>query len=84
MNLRQTQQELEDTIARSIESAEGLHRLAAANLFDQLGQVTPISGVVQGIRPAYENGVAQLFDIGRTLNRSTGEIARSVIDRIGI
>lgn len=84
MNLRQTQQELEDTIARSIESAEGLHRLAATNLFEQLGQVAPISGVVQGIRPAYENGVAQLFDLGRNLNRTGGEIARNLIERIGV
>ncbi len=84
MNLRENQQQLENTVAQTIDSAESMHRMAAAGLFEQLGQVAPISGVVQGIRPAYENGAAQVFEIGRTLNRSAGELARAALDRIGM
>lgn len=84
MNLRENQQQLENTVAQTIDSAESMHRMAASGLFEQLGQVAPISGVVQGIRPAYENGAAQVFEIGRTLNRSAGELARAALDRIGM
>ena len=84
MNLRENQQQLENAVAETIDSAESMHRMAAAGLFEQLGQVAPISGLVQGIRPAYENGAAQVFEIGRTLNRSAGELARAALDRIGM
>ena len=84
MNVRESQQQLEGTLAQSIDSAEGLHRMAAAGIFEQLGQIAPLSGVVQGIRPAYENGAAQVFEMGRTLNRSAGKLARTVLDRVGM
>jgi hypothetical protein len=84
MNLREHQQQLENTLAQSIDSAEGIHRMAAAGIFEQLGQIAPLSGVVVGIRPAYENGAAQVFELGRTLNRSAGELARTVLDRVGM
>jgi hypothetical protein len=84
MNLREYQQQLENTVAQSIDSAEGMHRMAATGIFEQLGQIAALSGIVSAIRPAYENGAAQLFDLGRTLNRSAGELARTVLDRVGM
>lgn len=84
MNLRENQQQLENALAQSIDSAEGMHRMAAAGIFEQLAQIAAISAIVQGIRPAYENGAAQVFDFGRTLNRAAGELARTLLDRAGI
>ncbi len=84
MNLRENQHQLESTLAQSIDSAESLHRMAAAGIFEQLGQIAPLAGVVQGIRPVYENGAAQVFELGRRLNRSAGELARAVLDRVGM
>lgn len=84
MNLRETQQKIENAIADSIESAEGLHRISANSLFDQMGQIEAISAIVQSARPLYENGAAQVFEAGRSLNRSAGELSRALIDRIGM
>jgi len=84
MNLRESQQQLESTVAQTIDSAESMHRMATTGLFEQLSQVAPISGVVQRIQPAYETVAAQVFEIGRTLNRSAGELARGLLDRVGM
>ncbi|GAB4428823.1 MAG: hypothetical protein OHK0011_11030 [Turneriella sp.] len=84
MNLRESQQQLENLLAQTIDSAEGMHRMAATGIFEQLGQIAPLSGLVQGIRPGYENGAAQVFEMGRTLNRSAGELARAILDRVGM
>jgi hypothetical protein len=84
MNIREAQQQLEDSIAQAIESAEGLHRLSASSVFEQLAQVAPVSAIVQNIRPAYENGAGQVFDLCKALNRSGGDAVRMLLDRAGI
>lgn len=84
MNLRENQQQIENTLAQSLDSAEGIHRAAAAGIFDELSQVAPLAAVVQSLRPTYESGAAKLFELGRTLNRSAGEFARAAFERIGL
>lgn len=84
MNFREMQQQVENSVGQSIDSAESMHRMAAASAFEQLGQVAPIASLVQSVRPLYENGAGQLFEWGRTVNRSGGEIARALLDRIGM
>ncbi len=83
MNLREMQQEFENSVSASIDSAEGIHRMAAAQVFEQLASVTALNALVGSVRPLYETGAAQAFELGRSLNRSGGEIARSVLDRTG-
>lgn len=84
MNFRETQAQLEGNVAAAIDSAEQVHRMASAQLFDQLGSVAPVAEIVGTVRPLYESGVAQLFELGRQVNRSGGELARSFLDRAGI
>lgn len=84
MNFRETQQSIESNIAHSLDSLENMHRVAAASAFEQLGQIAPVAALVQSIRPLYENGAAQVIDLGRTANRTGGEIARALLDRIGM
>ncbi|AFM13605.1 hypothetical protein [Turneriella parva] len=84
MNFRETQAQLEGNVAAAIDSAEQAHRMAAAQLFDQLGNFAPVAEIVGSVRPLYESGVAQLFELGRQVNRSGGELTRSMLDRAGI
>lgn len=84
MNFRETQQQVENQIAESLDSLEGLHRMAVGQLFEQAGQIAPISALAESVRPVYENGAAQIFEFGRTVNRSGGDIARALLDRIGM
>lgn len=84
MNFRETQQNIENQIAESLDSIEGLHRMSAGSLFEQASQITPIASLVQSVRPVYENGAANLFELGRNLNRSGGDLTRALLDRIGM
>lgn len=84
MNFRETQQNLENQIAQSLDSLESLHRMAVGSLFEQAGQVAPIASLAESVRPVYENGAAQVFELGRNMNRSGGDLARALLDRIGM
>lgn len=84
MNFRETQQTVENQIAQGLDSLEGLHRMASAQLFEQAGQIAPIASLAESVRPVYENGAAQAFEFGRTINRSGGDLARALLDRIGM
>lgn len=84
MNLRDMQQQAENSINQSLDSLEGLHRMAANSAFEQLAQITPVASLAQSLRPLYDNGTAQMIDFGRTVNRSAGDLARAVLDRIGM
>ncbi|MBN8221026.1 MAG: hypothetical protein J0L53_08870 [Spirochaetes bacterium] len=84
MNFRETQQNLENQIAQGLDSLEGLTRMAANSLFEQAGQVAALSSLAESVRPVVENGAAQVFEFGRTLNRSGGDLSRTLLDRIGM
>lgn len=84
MNFRETQQNVENQIAQSIDSLEGLTRMAAHSLFEQAGQIAALSALAESVRPVVENGAAQVFEFGRTLNRSGGDLSRTLLDRIGM
>jgi hypothetical protein len=84
MNFREQQQQLENKIADSLDSLEGLARMAANTVFEQAGQIAPLASIAQSVRPVYENGAAQVFDLGRSLNRSGGDLTRALLDRIGM
>lgn len=84
MNLREMQQQLENSISQSLDSLESMHRMAANSAFEQLGQIAPVAALVQSVRPLYENGATQVIEFGRTANRTGGDVARAVLDRIGM
>jgi len=84
MNFRETQSQLESSIGSALDSAEAMHRMAAAQVFEQMASAPAIDQVIGSVRPLYETGVAQLFELGRQANRTGGEIARSLLDRAGI
>ena len=84
MNFRETQSQLESSIGSAIDSAEDMHRMAAAQIFEQLANAPAIDQMIGSVRPLYENGVAQLFELSRQANRTGGAIARSLLDRAGI
>jgi hypothetical protein len=84
MNFRENQQQIENQIADSLDSLESLHRMAVGSLFEQAGEIAPIASLAESVRPVYENGAAQIFELGRTLNRSGGDLTRSLLDRIGM
>lgn len=84
MNLRHSQEQLENTLGQLLESAEQAHRITSAGVFEQLGQVTALSGIVHGVKPLYDEAAAQLFALSRTLNRNAGELARALLDRMGM
>lgn len=84
MNIRETQQKIESSIADSLDSVESLHRLSANTIFEQVAEIAPISAMVQNLRPFYENGAAQVFEAGRSLNRTAGDLTRTLLDRMGM
>jgi hypothetical protein len=84
MNLREMQQQLENNISQSLDSLETMHRMAANSAFEQLGQIAPVAEIIQSVRPLYETGVSQVIEFGRTANRTGGDVARAVLDRIGM
>lgn len=84
MNLREMQQQLENSISQSLDSLEDMHRMAANTAFEQLGQIAPVAEIVQSVKPLYETGMAQAIEFGRTINRSGGDVARALLDRIGM
>lgn len=84
MNLREMQQQLENNISQSLDSLEDMHRMAANSAFEQLGQMAPVAEIIQSVKPLYETGVAQVIEFGRTANRATGDVARALLDRIGM
>jgi len=83
MDLREVQQNIENSIAEALDSAESTHRMAAASLFDNASQATSLNGIIGNIRPLYENGATQLFEFGRDLNRQAGNVARTLLEKIG-
>ncbi len=84
MNFREKQAQIEGNVASAIDSAEQAHQIFAAQVFEQLSGVAPVAEIVGSVRPLYESGVAQLFELGRTANRSGGELARTLLDRAGL
>lgn len=84
MNLREMQQQLENNISQSLDSLETMHRMAANSAFEQLGQIAPVAEIIQSVKPLYETGVSQVIEFGRTANRTGGDVARAVLDRIGM
>lgn len=84
MKVREIQQQIESNVGLSIDSLETLHRTASSAAFEQIQNIAPIANVAQTVRPIYENAIASLFDISRTINRSGGDIARAALDRIGM
>ena len=84
MNAREIQQQIESNINLSIDSLETLHRSASSAAFEQIQNIAPLASMSQTVRPIYENAVASLFDISRTLNRNGGDIARAALDRVGM
>ena len=84
MNLREMRQQLENNISQSLDSLETMHRMAANSAFEQLGQIAPVAEIIQSVRPLYETGVSQVIEFGRTANRTGGDVARAVLDRIGM
>jgi|GEM_PF-3051812 len=84
MNLREMQQQLENNISQSLDSLEDMHRMAANSAFEQLGQMAPVAEIIQSVKPLYETGVAQVIEFGRTANRAGGDVARALLDRIGM
>ncbi len=84
MNLREMQQQWENNISQSLDSFEAMHRMAANSAFEQLGQVAPVAEIIQSVKPLYENGVAQVIEMGRNANRAGGDVARALLDRIGM
>lgn len=84
MNFREMQQQIESSVSSSLDSAEGLHRMAAAQAFERLADVAPLNALVDSVKPLYETAAAQAFELARSLNRSGGELARSVLDRTGV
>ncbi len=84
MNLREMQQQLENNISQSLDSLEDMHRMAANSAFEQLGQIAPVAEIIQSVKPLYETGVSQVIEFGRTANRAGGDVARAVLDRIGM
>lgn len=84
MNLRQSQEQWEQTLRKLLNSAEEAHRMTAAGVFDQLGQIAPLSGIVHGVRPLYDEAATHIFALSRDLNRNAGEFARALLDRMGM
>lgn len=84
MNLREMQQQLENNISQSLDSLEDMHRMAANSAFEQLGQMAPVAEIIQSVKPLYETGVSQVIEFGRTANRAGGDVARALLDRIGM
>ncbi len=84
MNLREMQQQLENNISQSLDSLEDMHRMGANSAFEQLGQMAPVAEIIQSVKPLYETGVSQVIEFGRTANRAGGDVARALLDRIGM
>ncbi|MBS0618183.1 MAG: hypothetical protein JSR44_08340 [Spirochaetes bacterium] len=83
MDLRAVQQNMENSIAEALDSTESMHRMAAASLFDKASEATSLNGIIGNVRPLYENGATQLFELGRDLNRQAGNAARTLLEKIG-
>lgn len=84
MNLKEIQQQIEDSINSGASSLESLHKQLAESIFAELQKIDQIAGPVAELKETHDRLISSLYDLVRSVNQQGGEVARSAIEKAGL
>lgn len=80
--LKQMQQDVETAVENGTNTAEMYHKQFADTALNTVVQFLPLGDAGQQIKNFQDQMISGFYDLVRTVNQKSGELARTLIDQI--